>query len=159
MAFWLQIQADYGSESLQNVHPDREAAGGKAVCAFLDGLQVHCSWTEEDPRKHPELTAVEAWYRVLEQYTGTSLSSTCGALLDCMWGEGDDPLESSENWKAIDEVTRGVRILLDAFRNSKVQPLEGFYEPENTIPDFEALLANLELLARRGNKVVRLNFY
>jgi hypothetical protein len=66
--------------------------------------------------------------------------------------------QSGEQWKPIGEVMRGVQLLLTVFEESTSEPLEGFYEPKDTIADFEALVANLELLAKRGNEVVRLNF-
>ncbi|HEX2620741.1 MAG TPA: hypothetical protein VHL11_11345 [Phototrophicaceae bacterium] len=61
-------------------------------------------------------------------------------------------------WQPIESVIRGVQILLKIFRQISPEPLEGFYLPEETIPDFEALLINLNLLAERGNQKVRLNF-
>ena len=64
--------------------------------------------------------------------------------------------DAPKYWKPIGEVVRGVEMLLDLFKSKRIKSLSGFYEPENTIPDFEALYANLELLAKRGNKVVRL---
>jgi hypothetical protein len=104
-----------------------------------------------------------------------------------MWGDGGDPIEYKENeldyyqkrnpgtnmdklsfqkyikesgerWKPIDQVINGARFLTELFSRNDIEHLEGFYEPENTIIDFEALLFNLEILERRGNKFVRLNF-
>jgi hypothetical protein len=189
MGFKVQIQADYGSEMLLNVYPRSKSAGGKAVLAFLGGLQTYCDWAEDDAQKYPELKAVVEWYRLLEQSAEVSFCPICQALLDCMWGDGGDPTEyredeyeffrkrspavgddfteekfkswvrqSKERWKPIDDVMRGVQLLLEMFKNSTAQALEGFYEPEDTIPDFEALSANLDWLSMRGREVVRLNF-
>jgi hypothetical protein len=66
--------------------------------------------------------------------------------------------QSAEWWKPIDEVMRGVRLLIEVFESTEIEALEGFFEPDDTIPDLEALMANLDFLAKRENKVVRLNF-
>ncbi len=43
-------------------------------------------------------------------------------------------------WKPITDVINGVRLLLDVFNDLNSTSFEGFYEPMDTIPDFEALL-------------------
>lgn len=187
MGFSVQIEADRGSEVLQNLHPDGKLTGGNAVFAFLMGLLNYCSWKRDGADIYPGLEPVIEWYQQLDDTLSEPLCGLCDALMDCMWGDGGDSTtyyedeyefykkrhlgvpsiteeqfrmmvrEGDEHWKPIEDVLRGVQQLLNAFKSVTIKPLEGFYEPENTIPDFEALLWNLELLAKRGNEVVRLN--
>lgn len=63
-----------------------------------------------------------------------------------------------QHWQTIAAVMSGVWILLERFGRSELRPLEGFYQPNDTIPDLEALLSKLELLASLGHEEVRLNF-
>src|SRR5207244_618266 len=60
--------------------------------------------------------------------------------------------------KPLNDVISGVRLLILTFNLLTSTSLEDFYQQEDMIADFEALLANLELLAKRGNEEVRLNF-
>ncbi len=186
MSFQLKIQADYGKEMLINVHPLGKPSSGKAVMAFLMGLVNYNeeinSNNDDEPTK-----SILYWYQNLEQLAGESFKIIYKPLIDCMWGDGGDPIEykedefeyyqkrnpgtnidkvafqkyikeSGERWKPIDQVIKGVRILTELFSRNDIEQLEGFYEPKNTFIDFEALSFNLELLERRGNKFVRLNF-
>jgi hypothetical protein len=128
------------------------------------------------------------WYEKLEQAAEVELCRLAQPLLGCMWGDGGDHTEyreddyefylyrvgantpmsedefitmlqlSIEHWKPLHEVRDAVKALLDIFQRISPDQLDGFYTPEYTIPDFEALHANLTLLAQRGNQVVRLNF-
>jgi hypothetical protein len=188
MGFRVRIEADYGGEMLQNLHPENKPSNGKAILAFLLGLENFCSWTDD---KEKELKPIIDWYQKLDNASQSSLCTTCRPLLDCMWANGGDLTsyhedewefykkrypsftdssftedmfkamvrESQIRWKPIHEVINGVRYLLDLFKQSTPEPLEGFYDPNFSRFDFEALLVNLELLAKRGNKEVRLNFY
>ncbi|HVU13777.1 MAG TPA: hypothetical protein VHD90_21015 [Phototrophicaceae bacterium] len=188
MGFFLQIQADHGSEMLRNVHPEGKASGGNALLGFLVGLQNYCTWEQEQAKEYPELVPAIAWFQQLEADAAEDLCDVCGALLDCMWGDGGDPTEyhddeyafyskrysgapalteeqfkrivwdAPQHWEPIEEVMKGVRLLLGLLQDPACEPLAGVYHPEDTIPDFEALYANLELLAKRGNELVRLNF-
>lgn len=188
MGFRLHIQADYGSEILSNIHPDGKGSGGKAVFAFLGGLQLLHDWNDGEEHEFPDLQSVVDWYRALEKSAGMTFFPTCQPVIDCMWGDGGDPTEykedefefyrkrspamanlpeedfreivraSGERWRPIVEVAKGVDMLLDIFNRAKVEPLDGFYEAADTIPDFEALAANLDFLIGRGSQVVRLNF-
>jgi hypothetical protein len=183
MGFTVQIQADYGSEILSN-YP----MGGKAVFAFLMGLQTYCTWDDDGPLSQniPGQRQIHAWYAGLDAVMGGNLCATCQAFLDSMWGDGGDSTEYredeydfyvkrggstiteaqfldmvrryEEHWQPIDDVLGGVRALLHAFANPQVGTLESFYVPEDSLPDFEALATNLAWLADRGNDVVRLNF-
>jgi hypothetical protein len=188
MGFSVQIQAEYGAETLQNIHPDGRFTGGKAILAFLMGLHNYCNSFKAGQEIYPGLEGVIEWYQQLDTYLSESLCTSCNSLLDCMWGNGGDSTEYSENeyefykkrtapgleiteeqfhfmvhdsrqhWKPIEEVITGVQVLLNLFKSQSLEELEGFYDRQYTIPDFEALLANLEFLAKRHNHVVRLNF-
>jgi hypothetical protein len=187
MVFWLQIQADHGSEMLQNIYPDGKRTGGNAVLAFLVGLETYSTWNETKQDSYPELKAVVTWCRKLEILASASIFPICRALLDCDWSDCGDPTRWREDeyefykhrmgdnltteeqflamvrdydkhWQPIDKVMQGVRLLLDMFNRVNIEPLEGFYVPEDTIPDFEAFYYNLELLKKRGCQDIRLNF-
>jgi hypothetical protein len=176
MGFTVSIESDNGAEILSN-YP----SGGKAVFAFLSGLQAYSLLDDKDK--------VAIWYKALEKQSGEKFSVKCRELLDCMWGDGGDTtvygedewevyklrypnIESMMNeesfkemitqyWKAFqptEKVRDGVQFLLQLFKDKEPEPLEGFYEKEDTIPDFEALVANLDLLIQRKSKDVRLNF-
>jgi hypothetical protein len=182
----VSIEAGFGAEKLINIHPDGRITGGKAVFAFLSGLSLCCdipSKGEADSLNH-----VYVWYEQLDRLQQQPLCVSCRELLDCMWGDGGDSTDyreddyafflhrtgsstsvteeqfrqmlrdSFEAWRPIDLVIAGVRKLLDLFQRGGIQELEGFFAPQDTIPDFEALLSNLEWLMKRGNDVVRLNF-
>jgi hypothetical protein len=184
MGISMVIEADMGAEKLTNRHPDpNKYWGGQAVFYFLMGLDNYCAWKSG---RSTHLEQIDNWYRALEQASDFSLCQTCKSLVDCRWGDGGDStvysadeyewykkrhgdstteeqfnamvLDWYESWKPIDEVLNGVQSLLRLFRQVSPQPLEGFYHPTTTIPDFEALAANLQLLASRGNETVRLNF-
>lgn len=184
MGISVVIEADYGTEKLINRHPDPgKYWGGQAVFYFSMGLDNYCAWKSG---RGTYLERIDDWYQALDQASGFSLCLTCKSLVDCRWGDGGDSTVYSadeyewykkrhgdstseeqfkamvgrwhESWKPIDEVLNGVHALLGLFQEVSPQPLEGFYHPNTTIPDFEALSANLQLLASRGNKVVRLNF-
>lgn len=187
MGFSLEIQADYGSVKLGNNHPEGKPSGGKAVFAFLGGLDLLTTWEDDDSLEHPSLRPVVAWYRALEKSAGVALFPTCQPLLDCMWGDGGDSTEygdddfelfrensggfeiteegfhelvraGRERWRPIPQVAKAVALLLEIFGRVKIEPMDGWYVPEDTIPDFEALAANLDFLITRGHEVVRLNF-
>jgi hypothetical protein len=189
MGFRLQIQADYGGEMLVNVHPERKGSGGKAVLAFLIGLHNHCAGEKfiEDGPIMQEVS--EWYRRLEQAYGSPFYSGCRSLLDCMWSDGGDQTeyhedeyeffrkrspglgdgftmsdfqkwvAESRERWKPISEVISGVRIILKVFTRSEVEPLDGFYEPQYTELDFEALLSNLELLAERGNTVVRLRFF
>lgn len=182
MGFQVRIEADYGSEILSN-YP----SGGKAVEAFLMGLSGYdLTLTTGNRNSDPTLDKLDDWYRELERSTGVSLFPACRALVDCQWGDGGDHYDyrpdeydlflkrnpefseeqfqgyidaHNKTWQPIGEVIKGVRLLVEVFTHNEIAPLEGFYVPEDSIPDFQALLANLELLANRKAQVVRLNFF
>jgi hypothetical protein len=182
MGFQIQIEADHGSVILTN-YP----SGGKAVLAFLMGLNGYADSLESvDYYQQSGLEEVGAWYQALEQSAGVPFFPTCRAVIDCMWGDGSDHYsyreddydlysrhgasltdeqfrlwvqQSETRWQPVGRVIEIVHLLLDVFERTSAEPLEGFYEPEDTIRDFEALLGNLELLASRKAQVVRLNFF
>lgn len=188
MGFSLQIQAEYGGEILMNLHPEGKPSGGKAVFAFLSGLYNHCEgmWDEEDDplmrtiyewyrglEQSAGASFCPTCRALLDCMWGDGGDPTeyredeyeyyrkrCPNIGDSFTKEMFQEMlrQSRERWKPIGEVIRGVQWLVDLFERSKLEPLEGFYEPGDTKPDFEALLANLRLLAKRGNTVVRLNF-
>jgi hypothetical protein len=180
----VQIEAGYGSETLQNSHPNGLHTSGKAVFAFWGGLNGFCMW-RDGVGDWTRLKYVMAWYQQLEEFSPRPLCSICRAFVDCAWGDGGDPIEyheddydvykkrhpstteaefllylqdSDQHWQPIDEVITGVQVLLNLFKSQSLEELEGFYDRQYTTPDFEALLANLEFLAKRHNHVVRLNF-
>jgi hypothetical protein len=190
MGFWLQIQADNGSEVLRNIHPDG-GIGGKAILAFLIGLSNYTHRLEDksDDSAELSLSYVYDWFSRVETIMGKTFLPRCEALLESMWGNGGDPTEFREHeyafflhrnpssrsmsesqfqelvrsnqarWQPIEDVLHGVELLLEMFRQPGIEPLEGFYAPEDTIPDFEALQFNIRLLKQRGNSVIRLNFF
>jgi len=184
MGFKVQIEADYRSEILQNIHPHGKPSGGKAILAFLTGLSGYTT-----PFEEPNLMYVDKWYQNAEVITKQSFFPICHPILDCMWGDGGDATEyeiydyhfylqrhqltatnfseadfqewirlDRKRWESISDVIKGVQLLLKMFSNHQVEALEGFYAPTDTIPDFEALEHNLKLLDSRGNTTVRLNF-
>lgn len=187
MGFSVRIEADYGSEILSNWHPDGKQTDGKAVLAFLTGLDLFCGWSDDNYTEDDISKNIVYWYQLFERTAEVRLCASCRSLLDCMWGDGGDHTEyhaddyefykyrasylqitqtqfqswlqaSEAHWKPINEVIDGVRLRLYVFRHAPIQSLEGFYVPEDTLPDFEALYANLNLLAQRGNQMIRLNF-
>lgn len=188
MGFSLLIQTGYGGEALINRHPEGKPAGGGAVFEFLGGLQTLCDWTDNNSGYPDLKSVVEWYRKLersagVSFFPACQTLLDCiwgdgGDLTEYRedeyeffkkrnTGVGDEFTEemfqrmvrhSRESWKPIGDVIGGVRLLLNVFEHSKIEPLEGFYDPEYTKPDFEALLANLELLAERGNKAVRLNF-
>jgi hypothetical protein len=176
MGFTVKIESDGGSEILQN-YP----TGGKAVFAFLSGLQAYNLLDDNDK--------VARWYEALEKQSGEKFSVKFRELLDCMWGDGGDSTVYREDeweiyklrnpniesmmteetfkkmvvqyWQAFqstEKVRDEVQFLLELFKNAQPEALEGFYVSEDSIPDFEALLTNLDLLISRGSQDVRLNF-
>lgn len=188
MGFRLQIQAEHGSEMLMNLHPEDKPSGGKAVLAFLIGLHNHCDGLEIDEEDPIMQAIAEWYRKLEQLAGGSFCPTCRALLdcmwadggdpteyredeyefyrKRCP-GVGDDFTEedfqrrvrdSGERWKPISEVIAGVQLFLGVFERSDLETLDGFYEPEYTKSDFEALLANLELLAKRGNTVVRLNF-
>ncbi len=185
MSFEARIEADNGAEILSNLHPDGKRTSGKAVFAFLSGLQTLCYWTASD--NSTSLVGIVEWYRRLETSANVQLCSTCRPLLDCMWGDGGDHTEYHQtdyefykhrgggsqiseadflkfiqdtilHWQPIDKVIGAIQLLLTIFQNMTVEPLEGFFHPEDSRADFEALYANLKLLSQRGAQTIRLNF-
>lgn len=188
MGFRVQIEADYLAEVLSNIHPDGKPSGGKAVLAFLAGLEGYALSIRNPDDRCASLEDVDNWYRYVELQTGLSFFPTCQSLLDCMWGDGGDPMvyredeyafyvhrcdghpsmteaqfvsmvrDYDKHWQSIADVIAGVQLLLKMFEDDRIESLEGFYVAEDTIPDFEALEANLLFLARRKNESVRLNF-
>src|SRR5688572_20115514 len=98
MGFRLRIEADYGNEVLQNDHPREHSSGGKAVLAFLSGLQSYCSLEGEE--EFPELQLIKEWYQHLDDAANSSLCAKCRALLDCMWGDGgDSTVYQADEWE------------------------------------------------------------
>ncbi len=187
MGFWLRIESDSG-EILKNKYPGRDQIGGKAILSFLTGLSLFCDLAENKYENDPLMQAVKNWYRTLEIITNNKLCTVCRPLLECIWADQGEFIEYREDeytfylhrnlgfhftevefrqivhdskvsWKPIDEVLEGVQFLLNTFQNPSLITFEGNYEPEHTIPDFEALYLNLKLLVDRGNDEVRLNFY
>ena len=142
MEFCFRIEADGGSETLTNYPCD-----GKAVLAFLTGLEVYARWLERPPGEPPHLDHVARWYQTMEQHARVPFFPACRPILDCMVAE-----------RPIGKVATVVRLLLDTFAHTYIRPLEDYYRPEATISDFRALLGNLELLKSRKAQVVRLNF-
>jgi hypothetical protein len=66
---------------------------------------------------------------------------------------------SEDAYQHIEDVIEGVRFLLDSFKKYAFES-NFFFMPEDPpyLEDFEALLWNLEFLAKRGNTKVRLTF-
>ena len=170
MGFTVNIESNYGGEILSN-YP----TGGKAVFALLSGLQTYCMMNED----------IEDWYAQLEEKSGELFCEKCRELLDCMWGDGGDSsiyyedeyefykkrggilteeefqdmvIYSRKAFQPTQKVRDAALFLLQLFKDKQPEPLEGFYQDEDTIPDFEALVANLDLLIQRGSQNVRLNF-
>jgi hypothetical protein len=188
MGFDLSIEADYGAEKLLNIHPAGYLTGGKAVFAFLSGLSLYCrvppqsstnslqhvyAWYQQLDRLHQPPLGVSC-RELLDSLWGDSGDETrynedeYEFFHQRLQKSGAQPPTEAEflamvrnydqHWQPIAAVMSGVRILLDRFSRDDRKPLEGFYRPDDTIPDFEALLSNLELLASRGREEVRLNF-
>jgi hypothetical protein len=65
---------------------------------------------------------------------------------------------SNERWSDIDAVMAEVKLLMDVFKQDILQPLEGCYDSQNTLADFEDLYETLEIFVQRGYKLVRLSF-
>lgn len=178
MGFSVRIEADWGSEVLRNWHPDGKLTGGKAVFAFWASLNSYCL----------KLGVIhfDEWFERLDRLSPELLCIACRAFIECAWGDagdhthyGEDDFEfykkrhgvnlteeqfllnlqyARDRWQPIGEVIHSIQLLLDLFKSNPLEDWDGCYEAEYTIPDFEALLWNLELLANRGNEVVRLNF-
>lgn len=188
MGFDLSIEADDGAEKLLNIHPAGYLSGGKAVFAFLSGLSLYCTvppqsstnslqhvytWYQQLDRLHQPPLCVGC-RELLDSLWGDGGDETrynedeYEFFRHRLQTSGSQPpteaeflamvRNSDQHWQPIGAVMSGVRTLLDRFRSDDPKSLEGFYQPDDTIPDFEALLSNLELLASRGREEVRLNF-
>lgn len=181
MGVSVQIEADYCTEILNNVHPDGRFTGGNAVYALWSGLNSFCMWRDGVSSWMYD----HEWFLQLEKFSIQPLSVACRAFVDCAWGDDGDGTNyqeddyefykkrhpstteeefllnlkyAHESWQPIDEVIKGVQLLLSIFKSQPLEDVDGLYISEYAIPDFEALLANLEFLAKRRNNVVRLNF-
>jgi hypothetical protein len=175
----VTVEADYRAGIL------RTRRQGVAVLPFLGGLHRFVANIETpDSQSHRE----RLWFEQFESRFDQPLSQLFEPILHCMWhsridfsqfredefewywkrhmaldGISEDEFKalvkySKERWSDIDAVIAEVKLLMDIFKQGDLQPLEGCYDSQNTLADFEDLDETLEILVRRGYKLVRLSF-
>lgn len=184
MGFRLTIEADYRSEVLQNIHPEGKDSGGKAVLSFIVGLSNYLALERDDNlddinqwyKKSEQITGYD--YAPLYQSLVDCMWGDGGDSTEYQEEDYEFYLHRTnqkrgdftqaqfrqfltqyyERWQPIDKVIAGVDHLLQILVYPELEKLEGFYEPDATFSDFEALQHNLKLLKSRGNTTIRLNF-
>ena len=170
--WFARVETDYG-ECFRVMHKNG-TTGGKAILAFLQSLSVYClnvadeetiQWFSALENKgnqsfcdllHP---LIEGWYSgdwdYKEDEYETFLSRNPSLQI------GEDAFLSAikdvrEKWTPVDKMIESVKYLLSIFEEDLPESTY-WYEPEDSTPDFQALLATLELAAERLNKKVRIN--
>lgn len=176
MGFTVRIESNNGEEILSN-YP----SGGKAVLSFLTGLKVYCILVVEDEirswyadlEQQSEDVFCTRCHELLKSMWGDGGDTTVyrqdewevykqrNPQMASMMTEESFKAMVTQYWEAFqptEKVRDAIQFLLQLFKDKQPEALEGFYRAEDSIPDFEALLANLELLIQRGSLNVRLNF-
>src|SRR5688500_6789079 len=93
MGFTVLIET--GIETLSNRHPKGAYTSGKAVFAFLCGLESFCALSSA--ADVPSLQKMYAWYTQLTQLSTEDLCGKCKSLLDCMWDDGGDSTQYGDD--------------------------------------------------------------
>jgi hypothetical protein len=154
--------------------------GGKALLAFLTPLDNYCATHKAEPEDDPLRNWFD-WFSQLDSQAAPSLAEATQALRQAYYvGEWNYlesdyelyrsrapnlPLSAAEfisiiealeaKWTDIKSVLESVETLLQLLMRRNPEPVDGLYNPSDTLPDLQGLRDVLDIFVKRKAEKVR----
>jgi len=177
--WFASVETNFG-EKLNLLRSDG-FVGGKALLAFLTPLDNYCATDKAEPEDEPLRNWFD-WFSRLDSQADPSLAETTKAFRQVYYvGERnflesdyelyrsrtrDLPLSAAEfistiealeaTWTDAKSVLQSIESLLHLLMTSNPEPVDGLYNPSDTLPDLQGLRDVLDIFVKRNAEKVRI---